>query len=200
MPIAPAPASRLGAPKTRRQQWRNLGGDCLLLALLAGIAVCLGLVRNRWRVQPLSLVYASPSERLQQSVARLDAARATSPAKPPIRAALPPVQMIDLARFHDLVDARAVVLDARSPLFFRAGHVPGARALSREAFETDYARQRAFLETHRQGPLVVYCSGDACVDSRLVAAALQKLGYAHVLVFEGGWEEWQRAGLPEERG
>ena len=184
----------------RRRDWRTLGADFLLLALLAGVAVGLGLVTNRWRAHPLPLVYVSPSERLQQSVTRLNAARATAPTKNHVPVVLPSPQMIDLAKFHDLVDAHAIVLDARSPLFFRAGHVPGAHALSREVFETDYAKQKALLETHRQDPLIVYCSGDACVDSRLVAQALQKLGYTHVLVFEGGWEEWRQAGLPEERG
>ena len=170
------------------------------MALLAGVAVCLGLVVNHFRTQPLPLGYASPSERLQQSVARLDAARTFRPARARAHAVFPAPQMIDLAKFHDLVDSHAIILDARSPLFFQAGHVPGARALSRAAFETDYAQQKDFLEAHRQDPLVVYCSGDACVDSRMVAEALQKLGYPRVLVFEGGWEEWQQAGLPEERG
>ena len=108
--------------------------------------------------------------------------------------------MIDLAKFHDLVESKAIILDARPALFYRVGHVPGARALSRETFETDYARQRAFLESHHEDRLVIYCSGDTCVDSRMVAAALQKLGYPHVLVYAGGWEEWQAAALPEEHG
>ena len=181
---------------------RGLGSDLLLLGILAGIAVCLGLGTNRWRVQPLPWVYASKAERLRQSVARVASAQPSGVAPPVVggaKTAVPP-EMIDLAKFHDCVEAKAIILDARSPLFYRAGHVPGARSLARETFEADYARQRAFLEAHRQEMLVVYCAGDACADSRLVADALCKLGYPRVLVYEGGWEEWQQAGLPEERG
>ena len=194
-PVGPQDASRA----VRREAWKNLGGDGLLLALLALLAAGLGLGGNRLRAQPLPLVYASKAERLQRSVARLAADHAPSNGSRHVPVVIPAPEMIDLMRFHDLMDAKAIALDARPALFFRAGHVPGAHALSRQAFETEYARERAFLEAHRQDQLVVYCSGDACVDSRMVAQTLQKLGYPHVLVFAGGWEEWQQAGQPEER-
>ena len=194
MPLpSPLDARPAAPPLTRRFRWDGFGGDCLLLLLLAGIAVGLGLGGNPLRAHPLPLVYDSKADRLQQSVSHFDAS--------PVSPLHTPPERIDLARFHDLQTTKqAIILDARPPLFFRAGHVPGAKPLARESFEPDYDRQRAFLESHRQASLVVYCSGGECVDSRLVAAALQKLGYAHVLIFEGGWEEWQQAGLPEERG
>lgn len=168
---------------------RDLG----VIAALAVVATGSGLAGNAFRREPLPWVHASKADRLQRSLAHL-AGPAVSPAPPP---AAP--EMIDLARFHDLVESGAPVLDARPAIFYRAGHVPGARGLSRAAFETDYARWRDFLASHREETLAVYCAGDECEDSRLVAAALQKLGYARVLIFQGGWDEWRRAGLPEER-
>lgn len=182
--------------------WRNLGRDALILAGLAVVALGAGLGINRWREHPLPLRYASRAQRLQADVARLAAPATNGGAEPMTRedkvdSAEP--EMIDLARFHDLLENGAVVLDARPGVFYQVGHVPGARSLSRAEFETDYARERTFLETHRQETIVVYCSGEECTDSRMVAVALAKLGYRQVLVFGGGWEEWRAAGLPEER-
>ncbi len=180
---------------TRLPVFVHLARDLAFLAALALLAAVLGLATNPLRRPPLPWVYASKSARLQQSVARLAAA------VPPAAAASTPApaELIDLARFHDLVESGTPVLDARPPLFYRAGHVPGARGLSREHFEADYAQLRPFLEPHRHDALAIYCAGDECEDSRLVAAALQRLGYTQIFIYTGGWDEWRQAGLPEER-
>ena len=199
----PPPTEPLPAPP--RSGLRGTAHDLTFLAVLAVIAFGIGVVVNQFRILSLPLAYFSKTARLQQSVTRLGAAHPTlatpspalSAAQPPFPASTP--EMIDLARFHDLTQSGAVVLDARPELFYRVGHVPGARSLSRAAFETDYARLRASLELRRRETVVVYCAGDECEDSHMVASALQKLGYTEVLIFAGGWEEWQRAGLPEER-
>ena len=180
----------------------SLGCDAAWLTGLALLALCLGLGVNRLRENPLPLRYASKAERLQAGIARLSVAPskidlAPAGSEPATVAAEP--EMIDLARFHDLLENGTPVLDARPGLFYRVGHVPGARSLSRAEFEADYTRERVFLEAHRQETLVVYCAGEECVDSRMVAAALGKLGYQQVLIFAGGWDEWRQAGLPEER-
>lgn len=172
-----------------------------MLGELATLAVALGFGLNSLRVHALPLVYASRADRLQQSVAPLatDASKAVAP--PNASPAAPgPVELIDLDRFHALAESSAAtVLDARPEWFYRVGHVPGAHHLGRETFEADYAALRPALESHRQETVAVYCAGGTCEDSRLVASALQKLGYPHVVIYEGGWEEWQAAGLPEER-
>lgn len=174
---------------------------CLLGGLIAS-AVFFGWGFNSLRDHPLPLVYASRAERLQQSVAHLTGDPSNASPAPVAstsgQAASP--ELIDLDRFHALTeDASNVVLDARPALFYQVGHVPGARSLSRESFEANYAALRPLLESRRQNTLAVYCAGGACEDSRLVATALLKLGYPHVVIYEGGWEEWQTASLPEER-
>ncbi len=180
--------------------WREVSQDGLILIVMAVVAVGSGFGINRFRREPLPLIYLSKTDRLQRSVVRLadshpdggiSAPTLTRPSAEP--------ETIDLARFHDLLENGSIVLDARPELFYRVGHVPGARSLSRAAFESDYARLRAFLEPHRAQTLVIYCAGDECEDSRMVASALQKLGYPQVLIFAGGWDEWRQAGLPEER-
>ena len=187
--------------KTSYKFWRKLSREFITLMIMATFALVAGFTLNHFREQPLPLVYVPRAERLQESVARMTDARPANPAPATgtSSASLGEPEVIDLARFHDLVGQKAAILDARPSLFYRAGHVPGAHSLARETFETDFHREGGYLAAHRQGPVVVYCSGDACVDSRMVAAGLQKLGYKQVLVFQGGWEEWQQAGLPEER-
>lgn len=93
-----------------------------------------------------------------------------------------------------------LLVDARPPLFFRAGHLPGALNLPREGFQAAYDIHRAALEAARGKRVVVYCQGKACEDSELVAAALRALGFADLSVFVGGWNEWRAAGLQTDTG
>ena len=93
---------------------------------------------------------------------------------------------------------KGVAVDARPEVFYRTGHVPGALNLPREDFEHGYAMVRASLEANRAQPIVVYCAEADCKDSELVANALSRLGFRHLRVYQGGWEEWLRAGLPTE--
>ena len=182
-----------------RTSWSTLRRELVILVALAILAITAGFILNHFRKHPLPLVYESKAERLQQSVARLAAMHSTGElpvSDIPLTNTDP--EMIDLARFHDLVEQKAVILDARPSLFYQLGHVPGAHSLSQETFGADYTRELGYFEAHRGIPVVVYCAGDACVDSQIVAAGLKKLGYARVMVFQGGWAEWQQAGLPEE--
>ncbi len=80
------------------------------------------------------------------------------------------------------------------------GHVPGALNLARDDFAHDYQVLAKKLETYRDQPVVVYCSGGECHDSKLVASALLSLGFTNVKVFTGGWEEWSQANLPAVKG
>ena len=95
---------------------------------------------------------------------------------------------------------RCLSIDARPRGFYQMGHVPRAISLPREDFERSYAKLRPLLEQDRNKPVVVYCSEADCKDSELVAEALCRLGYLHLSVYKEGWEEWSRAGLPQETG
>ena len=182
-----------------------VGRDLLTIWMVATVCLGAGLVLNQFRDMPLPLVYVSKQRRMQQAVSTL------APHSSPVAADVGPTpahtpefnggsQIISLAEFRDFVQSkRGVVLDARPEIFHRLGHVPGALSLSRDEFESDYAKQRARLEPMRDEPVVVYCSSASCEDSQMVADALAKLGYRRVLVFKGGWDEWSQAGLPEER-
>jgi rhodanese-related sulfurtransferase len=169
----------------------NAGRDLAGVAGLAALSVIVGFTINHFSSQPLSMVYQSPQERLQAQLAELVAA-------PPFESF--PVDTIGLNQFRRIVeDKSALIFDARSSLYFGQGHVPGAMNLSRDHFARDYLRFRSTLEKEKDRPIVVYCSGGACHDSKMVAQALVSLGFDHVRIFAGGWDVWTAAGLPTNK-
>jgi rhodanese-related sulfurtransferase len=52
-------------------------------------------------------------------------------------------------------------------------------------------------ELDRSKEVITYCAGPRCTASRKAAEFLEKEGF-HVLAYEGGIEEWTKAGLPME--
>ena len=112
-----------------------------------------------------------------------------------------PAATVGLPEFRSAVETRStLIFDARPSIFFEQGHVPGALNLARDAFARDYRRLAPILKSATDKPIIVYCSGGDCHDSRLVANALLSLGFNKVRVFTGGWEEWLKARLPVSTG
>jgi len=167
---------------------RDLG----LVALLAITSLAAGLVMNRFSPAPLPVVYQTPEQ-------RFDAELTTLVSAPPFKIA--PAATVGLEEFRSVVASKAaLILDARPSVFFENGHVPGALNLARDDFARDYRRLTGALESAHDKPIIVYCSGGECHDSRLVANALLSLGFSNVNVFTGGWDAWSAAGLPASTG
>ncbi len=188
-PIARQEPARVSCASTLGQAIvRDLGAVIVvvILSLAAGVLI------NRLSSQPLPIVYQTPEQRLD--------AELTSLVKvPPFQIA--PAATLGLAQFRAAVENRsALILDARPSAFFKAGHVPGALNLARDNFAQDYHHLSGVLKPAEDKPVIVYCSGGTCHDSRLVANALLSLGFSDVRVFTGGWEEWSAAGLPVSKG
>jgi rhodanese-related sulfurtransferase len=166
--------------------------DLAAVVLLALTAVAAGLIVNHFSSSPLPLVYQTPEQ-------RFDAELNTMVAAPPFK--LPPAATIGLDQFRSAVDDKStLIFDARPSAFFENGHVPGALNLARDNFAHDYRRLTSVLQSAHDKPIIVYCSGGDCHDSRLVANALVSLGFSNVRVFTGGWDEWSAAGLPAVKG
>jgi rhodanese-related sulfurtransferase len=89
-------------------------------------------------------------------------------------------------------DPAFVLLDARSPRTYEAGHLPGARLLPRPFAAEDVAALG-------DAPLVVYCWGPACNGATKAARELAALGRP-VKEMIGGFEYWERDGHAVERG
>jgi rhodanese-related sulfurtransferase len=117
---------------------------------------------------------------------------------PPIPDLGRPVQM-QLPMVRQFQEAGgAVLVDVRDREEYRAGHIAGALSLPYDEAITDPAR----LERLDPGgkPIIVYCGGGTCETSMNMAFALIEAGKSRVLVYMGGFPEWQATGLPVESG
>jgi rhodanese-related sulfurtransferase len=170
--------------------WRVLTVDAARFILLALVGLDLGWMVNGLRREPLDLSYRSPAQRLQEEVDHL---RRTGSA---VATAVTPIELGDFQPFVAI--NRGLVIDARAATFYQQGHVPGALNLPRDTFGLAYSVLRVQLEGHKRDRVVVYCSDADCPDADLVGGALASLGFAHVLVYRPGWEEWTRTGLAQE--
>lgn len=171
--------------------------DAARAGMLAAGSLVAGGVLNGFRAQPLPWTYRSPDIRLHAVVAGL--ATAADPAKSVAVTPAGSFEIIDLEKFQSFCSkGEGIVIDARAAAFYRQGHVPGALSLPRETFAADYIRQKSRLETSRTKEIVVYCSESDCPDAAMVANALSQLGFERLRIYQEGWEEWFRAGLPQE--
>ena len=108
-----------------------------------------------------------------------------------------PIQ-IQLAAVKQLFDAGALLLiDAREPEEYAAGHIPGALSMPYDEVSSEPER----LESLAAGgkAIAVYCGGGACELSLNLAWDLISAGQKKVVVYMGGYPEWVAAGYPVEQ-
>jgi rhodanese-related sulfurtransferase len=107
----------------------------------------------------------------------------------------PSIQFIGIFEAEDLfVGGNAVFLDSRTEEKYLEGHILGAVNIPFESGERVVEEQMSFP---REKTLIVYCDGNECQSSVLLAKALAKYGFEDIRVFFGGWVEWVAAGLPQ---
>jgi rhodanese-related sulfurtransferase len=85
-----------------------------------------------------------------------------------------------------------VLVDARSPSAYAAGHLPGAISLPHAEIDEEA------LAALPEGPLVAYCWGPACNGATKAGRRLAELGRP-VKEMLGGFEYWTREGHSVER-
>ena len=73
--------------------------------------------------------------------------------------------------------------------YFSGEFIPGSRRVPLDTVG------RVAASMPRVRSIVVYCANHACPQSHAAAEKLRALGFTNVLVFEGGLEEWESAGL-----
>jgi rhodanese-related sulfurtransferase len=118
-----------------------------------------------------------------------------APPKPPVKAA--DVITLDETRAA-WESGMAIILDARTPSDYAAGHIPNAWNLPSEQFDTIFPNVAPMLTPDML--VVVYCNGEQCELSHEVQARLRGLGFKNVRVLINGWTVWQNAGLPGHTG
>lgn len=94
--------------------------------------------------------------------------------------------------------SNTIFLDARLEFDYRQGHIKGAVNLPYEEFDEFYPKVAPKIAKDKI--IVAYCDGTECESSLLLARVLREEGYQHLKVFFGGWSEWEKAGLPIEKG
>jgi len=83
-------------------------------------------------------------------------------------------------------------LDARPNDEFAAGHIPGAKLLNAEQW--DSLLPDVLNAWTPDQKLIVYCSRQNCDASHEVARRLrEEANLKNVFVLEGGWEAWQES-------
>jgi len=101
------------------------------------------------------------------------------------------ISKITIDRLANLVhERRAIVIDARTAERYQQGHIPGAINLPARQPLTQLPE--AVQSYAVILPIVVYCESATCSDSQLIAERLRALGITKVLIFEGGWEQWEQ--------
>jgi len=106
---------------------------------------------------------------------------------------------IQITRVKQMYEAKeATIIDARDPQEYADGHIPGAVNLPHETTVTDLDKLEKFDPKGK--PIIVYCGGGTCEASLQLGYALIGAGKHKVLVFMGGWPEWQTSGFPIAKG
>ena len=108
------------------------------------------------------------------------------------------VSSISFEEFFARQEAGKVLLyDARHPIFYRIGHIPGAINIPLNDCDTTiHEREEEIKTALAEGKTIVtYCSGITCPDARSLARHISGFGYP-ASVFSGGWDAWNDAGLP----
>ena len=79
--------------------------------------------------------------------------------------------------------------------YFKGEMIPGSRRVPLDAIEREVSEQ----QFPKDAETVVYCGGPQCPQSLQAAQKLVDLGYTNVRAYEGGLEEWKKAGRKIER-
>jgi rhodanese-related sulfurtransferase len=109
-----------------------------------------------------------------------------------------PIAFIQLDALRASKKDEFLFIDARSPLFFNRGHIPGAVNIAQQYFARDFSNAEPILRRAREKRIIVYCSTEDCDDAMAVAQQLLNAGIKNVSVFTGGWKAWCAAALPQE--
>lgn len=108
-------------------------------------------------------------------------------------------ETVDLDRAVALFyNKAAIFIDARSPLSYSMGHIPGAINI---AADGDLSRYDDLISGFSKDSfIVVYDEGVEGTFALDVASMLKGKGFSKVLMFPNGFSEWKLRGLPVDFG
>lgn len=97
-------------------------------------------------------------------------------------------QEIDMKKAKELHTAGVPFYDSRPANLFSKGTIEGSINISATKFE----EKKGVLLKDMTKPVVSFCQGYSCVLSHELARKLFDLGYRNVLVYAGGYPEWEK--------
>jgi rhodanese-related sulfurtransferase len=148
-----------------------------LLAVMLGLALMLSMVSVS-----MSAEAPAPAPMNPKVKAMVDAARAA-------------IKTVNAETAKTAIDTKekAIILDVRDPGEFAAGHLPGAKNISRGLLEF-----RVFSQlTDQNAKIYVYCA--TAGRSALATKTLNDLGYVNAVLVDVQYADWVKAGYPVER-
>jgi rhodanese-related sulfurtransferase len=92
-------------------------------------------------------------------------------------------------RFND--DVGLHVWNVLTDEYFKGELIPGSRRVPVDRLGEAVRRSTLAKDTS----IVVYCAGPTCPSSRQAAEKLAAFGYTNVQAYEGGLDEWKKAGF-----
>ena len=87
-------------------------------------------------------------------------------------------------------DPRVLLIDSREPELFQISRIGNAINIYPYLDKDEYFR--LLLNVPEGKTIIVYCEGGECDLSHLVANDLINLGYKNVLLYLGGFDEWEK--------
>jgi len=165
-----------------------------ILVLTAAVA----LAYNRARPVPLPLVTrgGGSSAAAVEAAPSPDGAASAGPIEPGPAEGSPavrgPQEIAPEAAAAALQDGMTLLLDARDPEDYAAGHLPGAVNLPYNQFETQVVEVAARMFPEQR--VICYCEGGDCELSHDLARELFAMGYTNTFVLAGGLQLWAEQG------
>ena len=109
----------------------------------------------------------------------------------------PSVRVVDIRGYVKTVDAgtgdgKQISAYVGALDEYDASHIPGAVSVS--AWETPQDKVNELLEKGAvlEAPVVVYCgAAKDCEDSKIVSGLLKGAGFVNIIIYKGGFPEWQ---------
>jgi len=96
------------------------------------------------------------------------------------------------------LEDKAIVLDARSPEEYQAGHIDCAVNLPWLSFDEYF--QNISEKLPEDKIIITYCDGETCSLSKDLAKMLIDMGFKNVKVLVNGWSVWVQNSFPTETG
>lgn len=104
------------------------------------------------------------------------------------------IQVLSIAQFEKIATKKnSQILDVRTPEEVAEGHLADATTIN--YLSPDFTSQVAGL--NKKGTYLLYCRSGA--RTRKAADAMQKMGFKHVYMLEGGINAWKEAGKTIEK-